>query len=196
MCNSYFVTGTDTNIGKTLVSAILCHQLQYPYWKPIQSGLINGDNDAEFVKNLTGMQATISIGLQQPLSPHVAADIDAVSIDLHDIICPYSTPHIAEGAGGVLVPINDRNTMIDLMKALDYPVIVVARSELGTINHTCLTVQCLRNNGLTLAGVVMVGDKNPSNKHAIEKYGNVRVIAEIPLLNDIQSEFVNYAIDV
>ena len=156
------------------------HHWRASYWKPIQSG---PQTDADTLRTLLPKAAILPSrwALSQPLSPHLAARQDGVTISLDDFTLPaVSGPLVVEGAGGVLVPINDRHVMIDLMVQLNLPVLVVARSGLGTINHTLLTVQALRQRGLAIAGVVLNGPPNPDNAQAVEQYGHVRVVAQIP----------------
>lgn len=182
-----FVTGTDTGVGKTVVSAILTAGLEAAYWKPIESGVEEG-SDARWIQETLSLDAEKVVHqkyrLTKPLSPHAAARIDGVRIDLDSIALPEPCPErlIVEGAGGILVPLNERDLIIDLIAKLALPVVIVARSALGTINHTLLTVTTLRSRGITVHGVVMNGERNASNKEAIEHYGNVPVIAEISQL--------------
>ena len=183
-----FVTGTDTGVGKTVLSAAL--MLRYPearYWKPIQTG---PDDDTAEVRRLSGGHVIHEgIRLPDPVSPHIAAQRVEMSIDLDPLVNQmHTTPLIAEGAGGVLVPVNDSQTMIDLMVLMGMPVIVAARSTLGTINHTLLTIEALRARSLKIAGVVMIGDGNADNRAAIEHYGNVAVVAEMPCFNPLAPE--------
>jgi dethiobiotin synthase len=183
-----FVTGTDTGVGKTVLSAAL--MLRYPeahYWKPIQTG---PDDDTSEVQRLSGGQVIdAGIRLPDPVSPHLAAQRVEISIDLDALVGQVrTTPVIVEGAGGVLVPVNDSQTMADLMVMLGMPVIVAARSTLGTINHTLLTIEALRVRGLRVAGVVMIGDGNADNRAAIEHYGNVAVLAEMPRFDPLTPE--------
>ena len=183
-----FVTGTDTGVGKTVLSAAL--MLRYPeafYWKPIQTG---PDDDTAEVRRLSGGQVvTEGIRLPDPVSPHLAAQRVEMTIDRDALVSPArTTPVIVEGAGGVLVPVNDSQTMANLMVMLGLPVIVAARSTLGTINHTLLTIEALRARALRVAGVVMIGDGNADNRAAIEHYGNVAVIAEMPLFDPLTPE--------
>jgi dethiobiotin synthetase len=119
--------------------------------------------------------------MAEPLSPHAAAQIEGIEIELSQLSLPgpKTAPLIVEGAGGVLVPVNDRDFMLDVMKTLALPVVLVARSGLGTINHTLLTLERLRSSGLEIVGVVMNGKANPSNRKALEQYGKIEVIAEI-----------------
>jgi len=181
----FFITGTDTNVGKTFVSAILMLGLQSAYWKPIQSG---GDpTDTEWLETSTKMNKSHFIGeqykLTKPLSPHLAAQIDGKSIRLEDLQAPtfHAYDHlIVEGAGGLMVPINDKHNMIDLIKHLNLPALLVARSTLGTINHTLLSIEQLRRSEVPILGVVMNGPLNQHNCEAIERYGRVKVLAQIP----------------
>jgi len=184
-----FVTGTDTNVGKTVVSAWLCLHSGADYWKPIQSGY-PPDRDAETVAQLSGAQIHPERHLlREPLSPFHAARAENLRIELDDFRLPAtSRPLVIEGAGGVLVPINENTTMLDLMQRFKAPVIVAARSGLGTINHTGLTLCALRGRGIPVLGVVLVGPQNPTNREAIERFGAVKVLAEIPTLVPLTRE--------
>jgi len=181
-----FVTATDTGVGKTVLSAALL--LRYPdaiYWKPIQTG---SDDDTAEVRRLSGGRAIDKgIRLPDPVSPHLAAQRAGVVIDLKELI-PPSGFCVVEGAGGVLVPVNESQVMADLTAMLGLPVLVAARSTLGTINHTLLTIEALRARSLTIAGVVMIGDRNLDNRSAIEHYGKVPVLAEMPRFDPLTSE--------
>jgi dethiobiotin synthase len=194
MGKGFFITGTDTNVGKTVLSALLCAALPGRYWKPIQTGA-SEDNDTEQVKSWAGLDDDQvqpgSYVFDEPVSPHLAAQRAGREILLEQIELPASNsgiPLIVEGAGGVLVPINSRQLMTDLMRHLGLPAILAARSTLGTINHTLLSVECLRNAGIQTLGVVMIGLENADNKAAIEHYGNVEVIGQIPLLETINQK--------
>jgi dethiobiotin synthase len=173
-----FVTGTDTGVGKTVISAAL--MLRYPdavYWKPIQTG---SDDDTAEVRRLSGGQVIDKgIRLPDPVSPHLAAQRVGVTIDLKELIPPLG-PCVVEGAGGVLVPVNESQLMADLMVKLGLPVLIAARTTLGTINHTLLTLEALRARSLKIAGVVMIGDRNSDNRAAIQHYGKVPVLVEMP----------------
>jgi dethiobiotin synthase len=185
-----FVTGTDTGVGKTAVSAALMVRYRGArYWKPIQTG---PENDTAEVLRLSSSPAAAAylhgVRLVDPVSPHLAARRAGTRIDL-----PFLTAEvkksaeswIVEGAGGVLVPINESDLMVHLMERLGLPVVVVARTTLGTINHTLLTIEAVRARRLVVAGVVMVGEPNPDNRAAIEQYGNVAVLGEMPLFNEM-----------
>jgi dethiobiotin synthetase len=180
----FFVTGTDTGIGKTLVSAMMMLGLKSHYWKPIQSGITEG-SDTNWIREITGLPEKYFFKerylLNEPLSPHAAALIDGVKIELNEIATPGLADQslIVEGAGGVMVPINGEQMMLDVMIKLALPTILVCRSGLGTINHSLLTINCLRQAGVSIAGVIMNGPLNPSNHAAIEHYGQVSVLAQI-----------------
>jgi len=181
-----FVTGTDTCVGKTVLSAAL--MLRYPearYWKPIQTG---PEDDTAEVRRLSGCRVVDEgVRLPDPVSPHLAARLAGLTIELPRRDSDGAV-YIVEGAGGVLVPINDLQTMADLMILLAMPVIVAARTTLGTINHTLLTIEALRARSLKIAGVVMIGEANPDNRAAIEHYGRVTVIAEMHRFDPITPE--------
>jgi dethiobiotin synthetase/malonyl-CoA O-methyltransferase len=183
--NGVFVTGTDTGIGKTMVSAWLVRSWQADYWKPVQSGIADGC-DADVVKAVApGARVHPSaFMLNAPLSPHQAARLDGVSIALEDFRLPVTDgrPLVVEGAGGVFVPLNDTHLMVDLMARLRLPVLVVGRSGLGTINHCLLTLEALQQRDIAIAGVVLSGPPNDANRHAIEYYSGAMVVGELPQL--------------
>ena len=189
MTRDLFVTGTDTGVGKTVLSALLVASLNRRYWKPIQTGASEGTDRAAVV-NWAGVTIEHThpeaFLFDPPVSPHLAAEQQGKRIDLDAIRRPAdSHPIVIEGAGGVLVPINEDALMIDLIRRLQAAVVIAARSTLGTINHTLLTVEAARNANLPLIGVVMVGRENVDNRKAIERYGRVPVIGAIPWLESI-----------
>lgn len=163
------------------------------YWKPVQTGIEQDDDTAEAVR-LSGARPESAlhdgVRLPRPLSPHVSAALAGTAIEvatLFDIASrqPFSSRWIVEGAGGVLVPLNEREFMIDLITLLGMPVVIAARSSLGTINHTLLTIEALRARALPIAGVVMVGEPNADNRIAIETRGSVPVVGELPILDPL-----------
>jgi dethiobiotin synthetase len=165
----YFVTAIDTDSGKTLVSAILCQAFKADYWKPIQAGLPR-DNDT--VKALVTHNQTIihpeAYLLNTPASPHAAAKLDGIHIDLQRFVLPHTDkPLIVEGAGGCLVPLNDKDFVVDLIKFLNLEVILVADLYLGSINHTLLTVEALRNRNITIKGIIFNGHANAESEQII-----------------------------
>ena len=175
-----FVTGTDTGVGKSYVAALLAAGMEAAYWKPVQSGV---DADADWVRRAAGLPAERVLPetyrLRAPLSPHEAARREGVQIEMSRFVLPKQPRLIVEGAGGVMVPLDDWHLMIDLMAALGLPVLVVARSQLGTINHTLLTLEQLRRRACPIVGVVVNGPPNPANCRAIAHYGKVPVLAAI-----------------
>ncbi len=190
MSRDVFVTGTDTGVGKTLLSALLVAALNRKYWKPIQTGASEG-TDRQAVMKWAGVSADRTfpeaVVFDPPVSPHLAAEQQGSRIDLMAIRRPAEPdPIVIEGAGGVYVPINDDVFMLDLMGHLNAPVVVAARTALGTINHTLLTISAIRSAGLELRGVVMVGKENADNRRAVEHYGEVPVIGFIPWLDSIE----------
>jgi dethiobiotin synthase len=192
-----FITGTDTDVGKTVISALLVLGLRAKYWKPIQSGTEEG-TDAQKIQNMTGQDEEYFLPevykLKAPLSPHLAARLEGISIDIDRIVLPETQgPLIVEGAGGVMVPVNEEQFMLDLMQRLALPVLVVARSTLGTINHTLLTIDKLRRARVEILGVVLNGPQNIENKKAIEKYGKVNVLAEVEPLPELTPQGVQEA---
>lgn len=186
-----FVTGTDTNIGKTVLSALLVAALDGVYWKPIQTGACEG-TDRRAVMRWAEVPEERTIRecycFEPAVSPHLAAEAGGVTIELGRIgrpPVPAGVSLIVEGAGGVLVPINDAQSMLDLMCQLGMPVVVASRTAIGTINHTTLTVHELRHAGASVKGVVMIGNENQDNERAIERFAGVPVIGRIPVLKTI-----------
>lgn len=190
---AFFVTGTDTDVGKTIISALLTLGLQGAYWKPIQSGT-TPSTDTEAVRLLTQLDDSHFIPerfrLKHPLSPHAAAALEGKTIHLHDFVLPHTAkPHlIVEGAGGLMVPLNDRDFILDLIQVLRLPVCLVARSTLGTINHTLLSLEQLRRSNVPILGVILNGPKNPSNRDAIVRYGRVPILGEVEPLPELTPE--------
>lgn len=191
--NVIFVTGTDTGIGKTVVSALLTAGLKASYWKPIQSGL-EEETDTEFVRRVAEVTEKRIIPeryrLNEPLSPHASAKIDGKTIHLDDFEMPgFTSNHLViEGAGGLLVPLNEKDMIIDLIQKLEVPVLLVVRSELGTLNHTFLSLEALRNRGIPIIGVIMNGPPNVSNRKAIEHYGQVEILGELDTMKEVTKQ--------
>jgi dethiobiotin synthetase len=221
-----FITGTDTNVGKTVVAAavMLRYRAEAPlqYWKPVQTGIEQDDDTREVVRLSHARDDEVlngNVRLPGPLSPHLAARRAGTRITVqsllerlhaadlkvraaHESRIPPVRPsseseggspesrlcRVVEGAGGALVPLNERETMADLMQALDLPVLIAARSTLGTINHTCMTIEVLRRRMLRVAGVVMVGEPNDENRLAIERYGAAEVLGQMPRFDPLTPE--------
>jgi len=183
-----FITGTDTNVGKTLISSWLALHTGFSYFKPIQTGLKEGSDSSEVQRLANAKIYPESYAYNAPLSPHLAAKIEAEKIDLEKIILPQENNLIIEGAGGVLVPINDQYLMIDLIKKLGAPVIVVARTSLGTINHTLLSLEALKSRNIPIVGVIMNGEQNSQNSNAIEFYGQTSILTQFPKLEAVNKD--------
>lgn len=188
----FFVTGTDTEVGKTLASAWLLTQLDAVYWKPIQAGTAP-TTDSATVQHLAELPASRILPeaylLPEPMAPHESARRANIVLDMEKIKLPLQDKLVVvEGAGGLMVPIAGGAFMIDLADSLELPIILVARSTLGTINHTLLSLEAIRRRGLPFAGVVISGPETPYNRAAIERFGQVDVIAEIPFLETINRE--------
>jgi dethiobiotin synthetase len=177
-----FVTGISTNVGKTITSAIIVEALEADYWKPIQAGdLENSDSNKvkSYISNSKSKIFENSYQLNTPASPHLAAEIDNITIDLKKIIEPKTKNHIViEGAGGLFVPLNNTDSIIDLIKP-DYKVIIVSRHYLGSINHTLLTVEALKSRNINVAGIVFSGNENKSTEDIITKKTNIKTIGRI-----------------
>lgn len=190
----YFVTGTDTNVGKTVLSALLVAALNAVYWKPVQTGAIEG-TDREAVRRWTGAGEdrlpAERFRFDPPVSPHLAAREAGITITLDAFEFPAAPANrrwIVEGAGGVMVPVNDRELMRDLIARIGLPAVVAARTSLGTINHTLLTLSALREARIPIHGVALIGDENIENRRAIEHHGNTQVIGRIPMLKQIHRD--------
>lgn len=181
MKKKIFITGIGTDVGKTVVAAIITEALKADYFKPIQAGDLES-GDADTVENLiSNTQTRIhpnSYGLQTPMSPHAAAKIDGVTIDIKKIKEPKTTNHLViEGAGGILVPLNDSSTIVDLIQP-DYKVVVVSRHYLGSINHSLMTIQLLQNKGFDVS-VIFNGAEHKTTESIIEKMTGVTILGRI-----------------
>jgi len=183
--NKLFITGIGTDVGKTIASSIIVEALESDYWKPIQAGdLDNSDTNKveKYISNATTKFHKNAFALQTPASPHLAAEIDGITIDIHKIIEPKTKNHLViEGAGGIFVPLNPTDCVIDLIQP-DYKVIVVSRHYLGSINHTLMTIEILKSRNLNVAGIVFSGDENKASESVIlDKTG-------IPMIGRIDNE--------
>ena len=180
--NKYFITGIGTDVGKTVVAAVVTEALKADYWKPVQAGeLQHTDTHSieELISNSQSVMHEHSYALRTPMSPHAAAEIDGIRIDLSAFKEPTTENHlVVEGAGGVLVPLNDQETILDLIKT-DYKIIVVSRHYLGSINHTLLTLNEIRRRGLEVSGIIFNGKTHPSTENIIKKIGQVKEIGRI-----------------
>lgn len=178
---TYFVTGISTEVGKTMASAILVEALQADYWKPIQAGELDHSDTHKVERLVSNKQSKFhpnSFSLKTPMSPHAAAEIEGVSITLKDIKAPKTKNHLViEGAGGLLVPINNTQTILNLIKP-EYHVIVVSRHYLGSINHTLLTVNLLKEKGFQVS-LIFSGNEHKTTEAIIKKMTKVPIIGRI-----------------
>jgi dethiobiotin synthetase len=190
MSRRIVVTGTDTGIGKTVFAAALADRLDACYWKPIQSGL-EGETDSDVVSRLGGLSADRILPeryrLTTPVSPHQSAAIDGVSIDTATLEVPDSgsRPLVIEGAGGLMVPLDQSALYIDVFARWRFPVVLCARTSLGTINHSLLSVEALRRRDIEILGVAFIGDSHPESERAICEIGRVRRLGRLPLISPL-----------
>ena len=179
----YFVTGIGTGIGKTIVSAIITEALKADYWKPIQAGELDNSDSMKvhsLISNKTSFIHPEAYRLSKPMSPHAAAKSDKVTIDFKKINLPKtSKPLIIEGAGGVMVPLNDKQLVVDLIKKLNAEVILVVQNYLGSINHTLLTYEALKNRKIPIAGIAFNGKSTPTSEEFILHYTKLKCILRI-----------------
>ena len=197
MKQSYFITGIDTEVGKTMISAIVTEALEADYWKPIQAGDLD-NSDTHKVERLISNKKTQfhknAFALKTPMSPHAAAEIDGVQVSPKTIIRPETDNNlVVEGAGGLLVPISDSETIADLIAPTD-KIILVSRHYLGSINHTLLSIEALRSRGLDCFGIIYSGNETKTTEDIIEKMSGVPVIGRVKEEEEFTAEVIkNYA---
>ncbi|MEM7651092.1 MAG: dethiobiotin synthase [Pseudomonadota bacterium] len=203
MSNTCIITGTDTGIGKTVVSAMLTLALGATYWKPVQSG-VEGGVDTRAVQKMTGLPnerfLEESYVFTEPLSPHRAAELDEAHIDVDTLLVPeVEGPLIIEGAGGLMVPLTRENLLINLFKKWNedtrVPVILVARTGLGTINHTLLSLEALWSRKIPVHGIIFVGDENEDNMRTIGEFSDVKVLGRLPMLDSLDTNSLTGAFE-
>ncbi|HRH56554.1 MAG TPA: dethiobiotin synthase [Chitinophagales bacterium] len=191
--NGFFVTGIGTDIGKTVVSAVLVEALHADYWKPIQSGNLDF-TDADFIKEYTIHHENIHSEeylFSEPVSPHLAAKFDNKIIDFQYIKLPKSNNYIiVEGAGGVLVPLSQEYLIIDLIIKLQLPVILVSMNYLGSINHTLLTIASLKQKNIEIAGIIFNGEQNIETENFILNYTGIKLLGKIPKADTMSKGFI------
>jgi dethiobiotin synthetase len=193
MRSAIVVTGTDTDVGKTIFAAALVGALDGYYWKPVQAGL-DGETDSELVRRLSGLPAGRILPevyrLTTAVSPHLAAERDGVVLDIEGLAgAPLSQERsvVIEGAGGLLVPLTRSYLQIELFARWRAPVVLVAATRLGTINHTLLSIEALRRRGIPLLGVAFVGDENADSERTIVEMGGVRRLGRLPIVDPLDS---------
>jgi dethiobiotin synthetase len=187
MTQGLIVTGTDTGVGKTVFAAALAGALQATYWKPIQCGLADGGDSAR-VQALAGLAPDRirpeAYRLDMPASPHRAAEAEGIEISISKLGLPnVAGPLVVEGAGGLMVPINRQTLMIDLFASWRLPVVLVARTALGTINHSLLSIEALNGRNIPILGVAFVGEEIADTERTIAEMGNVRRLGRLPRLD-------------
>ncbi len=190
--NRYLVTGTDTGIGKTIVSAMLVRALDACYFKPIQAGLDEA-TDTDMVKALSGQSADRFFSeyyrLKEPASPHLSAAMEGIEIDIEQLHLPVTDrPLIVEGAGGVMVPLTHSVLFVEVFAKWQLPAIVCTRTSLGTINHTLLTLEALRAWNIPILGVIFVGHAHEENERIIPHLGDVKHLGRIPILASLSPD--------
>jgi dethiobiotin synthetase len=198
MSRRIVVTGTDTEIGKTVFAAALADLLGASYWKPIQSGL-DGETDSEIVARLGGLSSDRILPeryrLNTPVSPHQSAAIDGVRIDTAELAVPDTSdrPLVIEGAGGLMVPLDPSTLFIDVFARWRIPVVLCARTSLGTINHSLLSVEALRRRDIDILGIAFIGDSHPESEHAICEIGRVKRFGRLPRLSPLNQSTLHEA---
>ncbi len=192
MKQTYFITGISTEVGKTLVSAIVTEALEADYWKPVQAGELEYSDTHKVQEMISNSRSTFypnSYALKTPMSPHAAAELENITVTLDKIKPPQTENNLViEGAGGLLVPLNDQDTILDLIKPT-YKVIVVSRHYLGSINHTLMTIKLLKEKGFDIA-VIFSGEKHISTESIIEKMTGVTVIGRVDEEKEINKQVI------
>lgn len=192
-----FVTGIGTDIGKTLISAILVEKLKCDYWKPVQSGELDNSDTMKvqrLISNTTSVFHPENYKLTQPYSPHKSAALDGIEIDEKTIIAPKTNNQLLiEGAGGLMVPLNNHALVIDLIKQLNAEVILVSQNYLGSINHTLLSIEALKQRSIAIKGVLFNSEENTSTEDYITTYAQVKHLGRLPFMNTIDKESVKAA---
>lgn len=192
MSPRYVVTGTDTGIGKTVFAAALAGALDAAYWKPIQSGL-DGETDSQTVHRLSGVKTLPEkYRLKLPASPHYSAEAETVTIDPATLVPPEG-PVVIEGAGGLMVPLTRDTLYIDVFARWSLPLILCARTSLGTINHSLLSIAAIRARGIPLAGVAFIGDYNEDNEATICEMGRTKRLGRLPILDPLTPQSLRAA---
>ena len=189
--NGFIVTGTDTDIGKTVFAAGLAGALGAHYWKPVQAG-VDPEGDKERVAALSGLPPSHILPeayrLTTPASPHLAARIDGIAITAERLALPkVDGPLVVEGAGGLMVPVSESLLMIDLFALWGLPVILCARTGLGTINHSLLSIEALRTRAIPIAGIAFIGDAHAENERIIPLLGKVRSLGRLPSIDPLDA---------
>lgn len=196
MGNTIVVTGTDTDIGKTIFAAALTRAINATYWKPVQAGL-EGETDSQIVARLSGCETLPeAYRLNMPASPHLAAEAGGVTIDTESLTLPNTAgPLVIEAAGGLMVPLNRETLFLDVIARWQAPVVLCARTSLGTINHSLLSLAALRQSGCNVLGIAFIGDAEPEVEQTICDFGQVQHLGRLPMLENLTPETLSEAFD-
>jgi len=191
----YFITGIGTEVGKTITSAVITQALKADYWKPVQAGELN-HSDRMKVENLIDNNRSKfhpeAYRLNQPMSPHAAAERDGIKIDIASIKMPHTDNHLViEGAGGLLVPLNDNDTILNLIEILNCEVILVSRHYLGSINHTLMSIELLKQRNIRIKGILFNGKENKDTESIITKMSGIEVLGRIDELENLNKSVIN-----
>lgn len=191
--SSIVIVAIGTDVGKTVVSAIFCKALNFNYWKPVQAGDLDNSDSIKVAKWLDDIVVhPEKFRLNTPASPHYAAKIDGLKIDKEDLKLPNSSNNLViETAGGVLVPLNhDGLVYADVIKSWNLPVVLVSRHYLGSINHTLLTFEALKNRGIEIKGLVFIGEEQAESEMIIEKITQLDTLIRIPMVDELNANFI------
>ena len=191
---TYFIAGIDTNVGKTIVSSILTEALQADYWKPIQAGdLENSDTDkvSALISNPYSKFHPNAYALKTPASPHYAAALDKIEISLNEIKKPITNNHlIIEGAGGLLVPLYEKDLLIDLIQKLEVALILLIKNYLGSNNHSFLSIEALQSRNIKIKGLIFSGESNAASEDYILAYSKIPFLGRVKTMNDINKQVI------
>lgn len=198
MASRFIIAGTDTDIGKTVFAAALTLALGGNYWKPVQSGIEYVDT--KVVQDITGLPEEHFFPeryvLTEPLSPHRAAEIDGVELDVKAITIPDSErPLVIEGAGGLMVPLTRKALQINMFKRWGLPIILCARTGLGTLNHTLLSLEAMRSREMNVHGIAFIGEENEDNMRTIAEISGVPVLGRLPVVGELNPKILKAAFD-
>lgn len=189
-----FITGLGTDIGKTIVSAVLVEKLKADYWKPIQSGDLD-NTDTQKVRRLVSNTVSVfhpeTYRLSQPFSPHKSAEIDGIKIELNNISTPQTDNKLViEGAGGLMVPLNDDVYIVDLIAKINADVIFVVKHYLGSINHALLSLEALKSRNIKVEGIIINGEPDKYSEQAIRNYTDLPILGHIPFVSELNQNVI------
>lgn len=191
----YFITGIGTEVGKTIASAIITQALKADYWKPIQAGELDTSDTMKvqsLVSNEKSKFHTERYRLNEPMSPHASAKKDNITIDINQIDTPKTNNHlIIEGAGGLLVPLNNKDTILNLIKKTKCEVILISKHYLGSINHSLMSIEILKNNNIPIKGILFNGEENKETEDIIVKMTGINVLGRIEIIKNLNKKKID-----